>query len=87
MELRSTYAKKIVTLGRRAENANKLIEYMYTNPVISIHQASKLLGISKSNAGPLIVALANEEIGILKEITGFNRNRLFILDDYIRIFR
>ena len=87
MELRSAYAKKVVTLGRRAENANKLIEYMYASPVVSVPQASRLLGISKSNAGPLISALASEPIVILKEITGFSRNRLFILDEYIRIFR
>lgn len=87
MELREQYDNKILSLGRRAENASKLIRVMYESPVISIPLASRILSLSQSNSGLLVTKLADKEIGILKEITGFSRNRLFILDEYVRIFR
>jgi len=85
MVLRSNYVDRVVRLGRRAKRANELINEMYKNPVVNAHSASKILGISQSNAYQLINALVDEKI--LKEVTGFSRNRMYILDEYLQIFR
>lgn len=85
MDLRTNYIDRVVKLGRRANRANILINEMYKNPIVNAASASKILGISQSNAYQLINALVEEKI--LKEVTGFSRNRMYILDEYLQIFR
>ncbi len=45
----------------------------------------EILGVKYPAANKLIGDFV--ELGILKEKTGFSRNRLFAMDDYIAIFR
>lgn len=85
MELREEYKHRTFKLGRRAGRANTLIENLYADPVISVNEASKILNISPSNVNLLIKEMVDQKI--LKELTGFSRNRLFILDEYMKIFR
>lgn len=85
MELRSQYMERVLQLGRRAERANQLITALYASPVINVSGASELLGISPSNVNLLISEMVR--LNILKEVTGFSRNRLFVLDEYLKIFR
>lgn len=85
MSLRTTYYDRVMKLGRRADKANKLINNLYRNPVTTAAHTSQVLGISASNANLLINELVR--VGILKEITGFSRNRIFLLDEYVQIFR
>ena len=85
LELRTQYAKRLLRLGRRAKRADDLLTSLYENPVVSVARASRILGISPSNANALISELVSEQI--LVEITGFSRNRLFVLDEYVQIFR
>jgi len=85
MALRTAYYDRVMKLGRRADKANRLINDMYRNPVTNAAHTSIVLGISPSNSNLLIGELV--KVGILKEITGFSRNRIFLLDEYIQIFR
>lgn len=74
----------IVTMGRRAENGRRLILHLYEHPAVSIQQVMALLGIQFNPARNLIATL--EEMGILKEITGHKRNRIFLFEPYFNIF-
>lgn len=85
LALRHELDSEVVKLGRRAENARQLILYLYGTPAITVNKAMELLGINYVPANSLIAALA--DIGVLAEITGFQRNRIFILRRYIDIFR
>ncbi len=85
MSLRNTYYTRIMKLGRRADKANKLINGLCSDPVTTAARTSEVLGISPSNANLLINELV--ATGILKETTGFSRNRIFLLDEYVQIFR
>jgi Fic family protein len=85
MELRNNYTERMMKLGRRAGKANKLINSLYSKPVTSASEAASLLEISFSNTNVLLRDLVKENI--LKEITGFSRNRIFVLDEYMQIFR
>ena len=49
-----------------------------------VEGATKKLGISVSAANTLANSL--EKAGILKEVTGFSRNRVFILHEYVALF-
>ena len=83
--LRQEYDAKIFTLGSRAKNAQKLLQHMYATPIVNARLVEKELDISFSSANRLLKSLA--ELGVLKETTGFSRNRLFILEKYLNLFR
>lgn len=77
--------EKILTLGRKIPNAKKLLNLLYSTPAISAADVSKGLGITQNSANKLIGQFI--KIGILIEITGFKRNRIFIFEEYISLFR
>jgi len=85
MALRQEYDAKIFTLGSRAKNAQKLLQHMYATPIVNARLVEKELDISFSSANRLLKSLT--ELGVLKETTGFSRNRLFILEKYLNLFR
>ncbi len=84
LALRHELDAEIVKLGRRAENAQQLILYLYGTPTITVNKAMELLGINYVPANSLIASLV--DMGVVQEITGFQRNRIFILRRYIDIF-
>lgn len=85
VELREKYENKILTLNRRAKSGKKLLLFLFSNPIISIQKASKLLGMSHDPTSRLIHAF--KDFGFLKELTGFSRNRLFVLHEYLNLFK
>lgn len=85
INLRQRYEEKIMTLGARAKNAQKLLLYMFSRPIVSNKIAVKELDISFNSANRLIRSLV--DLGMLTEITGFSRNRLFMLKEYLDLFR
>jgi Fic family protein len=74
----------IVGFGKKAHNASKLIEFLYQRPIISISDIIEPLDVSKQTASVLVKEF--EEKGILKEITGYERNKLFVFDKYLAIY-
>ena len=83
--LQQEYETNILTLGSRAKNARKLLQCMYATPIINARVIEKELDLGFSTANRLLKSLT--ELGILKEITGFSRNRLFVLEKYLNLFR
>ena len=83
--LRQEYDTKILTLGSRAKNAQKLLQRMYATPIVNARSVEKELNISFSSANRLLKSLTG--LGILKETTSHSRNRLFVLEKYLNLFR
>ncbi|MBU0577587.1 Fic family protein [Patescibacteria group bacterium] len=83
--LRHKYEEKIMELGRRAKLAHQLLLQLFSSPATNAAFAAKTLDISISAANNLVNELARMEI--LKEITGFSRNRMFILHEYLDLFK
>jgi Fic family protein len=71
-------------MGRKAPVTRKLIDKLYQQPVTNPGRIGKQLGISKPSANSLVRNL--EELGVLKELTGFKRNRVFSFWEYMEIF-
>ena len=71
--------------ARRIGNANKLLRSLYGNPVIDALGAKNRLGTAQNTASSLINDF--EANGILTEITGLRRNRLFIFKEYVDLFK
>ena len=83
--LRQKYDANALTLGSRTKNAQKLLQLMYTTPIVNVRLVEKELNISFSSANRLLKSLT--ELGVLKETTGHSRNRLFVLEQYLNLFR
>ncbi len=75
---------KIVSMGRKAENARKIMNLLYRKPVINVNEAALHLNITYKAARELIMDF--EKHGILKEITDFKRNMLFECKPYVSLF-
>lgn len=85
IDLRTRYEKQIIALGRRAKLGHKLLLQLFSTPALKVGDASKHLGASITATNTLVKEM--EEIGILKEITGFSRNRIFVLHEYLDLFK
>ena len=70
--------------GRRTQSALKLLHKLFTHPVVSVKSSQEYTSLSKKAAGDLIESF--EKAGILKEQTGFGRNRVFIFSPYLDLF-
>lgn len=84
IDLRRKCDAKIMHLGRRAKNGEKLLTTLYSKPYIYAPLASQSLSLNLPSAYRLLSDFQN--MGILKEITGFKRNRLFTFSEYLSIF-
>ena len=84
LQLQKELEEKIQTLGPRFGNAQKVVNYLYRRPLISAEQVREAVDVSMPTAYKLINAL--EDLNIIREVTGYERNRLYIFDDYVRIF-
>ena len=82
--LRQKYEKKIITLGSRAEMGQRLLLAFFSNPVMNAHRMAKELGVSFATSTRIIKDF--QRLGIVKEITGFSRNRYFSLAEYLALF-
>lgn len=85
VELRQRYEEKIMKLGKRAETGRVLLLHLFSKPITNTKLTAKELNIGFSAANRLIASFI--EMGILKEITGYSRNRLFVLYEYLDLFR
>ncbi len=81
LTLKKDMDQLVIEFGKKAHNAGKLIEFLYQNPVISVSDVVEPLSVSKQTANLLIKDF--EKRGILKEITGHERNKLFIFERYL----
>ena len=85
ISLRQEYEEKVLTLDSRAKNAHKLLRFMFGQPIVNVKLATEELGMAFSTVNLLLKSLT--ELGVLKETTGHSRNRLFVLEKYLNLFR
>jgi len=71
-------------LGLRLEKGSELLRHLYRRPIINANYAQKILNTSLSTASRLVKDM--ESLGILREYTGYGRNRRYIFDDYLKLF-
>ena len=85
LQLQKQCDLKIQQLGSRAVNAQKIIKYLYQKPMINAEKISEVSSISLPSAYKLLGDL--EKIEILKEITGAQRGRVYVFENYLKLFR
>lgn len=70
---------------RRSASAHKLLQYLFTQPVIKIKDAEKQCGLSTKSAGSLVEKFTQAKY--LREITGNSRYKIFIFEPYMNLFQ
>ncbi len=84
--LRETHRSQIADgLGRAAGNGHRVLEHLYAKPIVSVNQVRDLIGATYPAANALVDRMVG--LGILTEITGQSRNRLFQYAPYVRLFQ
>lgn len=84
LSLRVGYLEQI-RAGRRQERLEQVLDLVFQRPILNIRQAEAALGIPFLTAERCIVRLA--KIGILREITGKARNRVFQADEILAVLQ
>jgi Fic family protein len=74
---------KIGMLGRAAPNTLRLHQALQSMPIIGIQQAVKALSLTPATVGKAVEHL--EDLGILREVTGKQRDRLYAYQEYLQI--
>ena len=71
--------------GRRTQSALKLLNALFLHPVITVKDAMSICELTKKASGELIESF--EKAGILSELTGQTRNRIFAFNRYLELFQ
>lgn len=85
IELKTDLEKnELLSLGKRTKAANEFLYLLFHSPVITSAALQNEMKISAKTANSLIEAFIN--LNILKERTGYSRNRIFVFDKYVKLF-
>ncbi|MBN2345642.1 MAG: Fic family protein [Candidatus Aminicenantes bacterium] len=85
VRLRKGYEDRIATLGKKVQTARRFLTYLFSHPVVTIGRAAEALECGFAAASRLVADF--QRLGFLQETTGYSRNRLFALADYLELFR
>lgn len=85
IKLKETIEKdRIMLMGKRTKTGMDLLPQLFKRPVVAVKDVQGMTGLSTKAANDLVQAFV--EKGILAEITGQQRNRLFVFDEYVSLF-
>ncbi len=72
-------------LGSRASDAKLVINELFRNPITNAAKVESIVGKSSVSAYKLLTDL--EKMNILKEITGGQRGKIYLFEEYMNLFR
>jgi len=85
LKLKAQVETQLQTLGSRTANAQKVMNYLYQHPMVDAAKVGEVAGVSAASAYKLIADL--ERFGILRDITGAKRGKLYAFDAYLKLFK
>lgn len=84
-DLKKNIEKEIMeSLGKRTKNGYTLLNGLFHKPVLTSKDVQLITDLTPKASNDLIQAFM--DLHILKEKTGYSRNRIFVFDDYIKLF-
>ncbi len=84
LSLRTEVEHAVLGLGKRAHTARAALNVLYKTPLVSSADLERALEISTPTANTLIRELIR--VGVLVEITGQRRGRIYAFDRYLKLF-
>jgi Fic family protein len=85
LKLQKQVDAQIQTLGSKTAYAQKIVHYLYRRPVINAAKVGEVAEVSPPSAYKLVADL--ERFGILKEITGGKRGKMYTFEAYLQLFK
>ncbi|MGB0211970.1 Fic family protein [Algiphilus sp.] len=85
LQLQREVDEAVQVLGARAANASRVIRALYQSPIIDAAKVSEITGLTLPPSYRLIEDL--ERLGLLREMTGARRGRLYMFERYTQLFR
>jgi len=82
LKLQKDVEAKIQELGSRSSNAELIINHLFQRPIIDAQMAYEITKLSLPSVYRLI-----KDLKILDEITGGKRGKLFVFNDYLKLFK
>ncbi len=76
--------ERIFLLGKRSKQGIEFLHQLFKKPVVTIKGVQAMTGLSPKAANDLVKAFIEQKI--LIETTGYQRNRVFVFDEYVRMF-
>lgn len=71
-------------MGSAAAAGQRLLDVLYTQPIVTVRLVQRQMGLSYATANKLVDEL--EKLGLLQEMTGFQRNRRYRYSAYLDLF-
>jgi Fic family protein len=84
LRLREDHRQLIRERGTAKANAEHLLDRLFEQPILNVQQAADLVGVSFPTANNLVAQFT--DLGVLEEITGGTRKRLFAYRKYLDLF-
>src|SRR5680860_16260 len=82
-DLRERHRQEVIK-GRAGPKGLALLSGLYQQPLINVNRASSMVGVTYETANRLVGHF--EDLGILREVTGLKRRRVFRYDPYLALF-
>lgn len=84
LALRTEVEHSLLSMGKRAPTARQALNLLYRKPIVSAADLEQAIHVSTPTANALIRTLISK--GILREITGQQRGRVYVFDRYLNLF-
>lgn len=76
--------ERILLMGKRSKQGIEFLHRLFKKPVVTIKDVQAITGQSTKAANDLVKAFVEQKI--LIETTGYQRNRVFVFDEYVGMF-
>ena len=85
INLQARDKNKIIGSYKKSANIASLHDKLFDRPIISIKDAANMMDVTFPTANNICIKLA--KLGILKEVTGKARNKMFVYKDYLDMLK
>ncbi len=84
LKLKAQSESAIQQLGTRANNIQKVFNYLLKRPIIDVSKVIEVTAVSQKTAYNIIDEL--EKLGIIEEVTGAKRGKVYAFKKYLNLF-
>lgn len=83
-QLRVAHREQVAVLGRLAGSAEPVLDALFAYPIANIKKLCDSTRLTAATVGKVMDAL-EQELGLVREMTGRKRNRIYVYSAYIEI--
>jgi len=85
LRMREDHRAKITDqLGRASANGHRIMDRLFDQPIVTVARVREWLEVTPAGASNVVRRLV--DLGLLREITGYARNRRFRFEPYLKLF-